>query len=64
VAKLMVGAGLIPNFTGLDSPYEVPEAPELHLRTDGRTPAKSAGVVLAWLRDGGILDGTAGPAGD
>ena len=26
-------AGQIPNFTGIDSPYEVPEAPELHLHT-------------------------------
>ena len=24
-------AGLIPNFTGIDSPYEAPEHPELHL---------------------------------
>lgn len=28
-------AGEIANFTGIDSPYEVPEAPELHLRNDG-----------------------------
>ncbi|WP_449467556.1 sulfate adenylyltransferase subunit CysN [Stenotrophomonas humi] len=27
-------AGQIPNFTGIDSPYEAPEAPELHLRAD------------------------------
>ena len=26
-------AGLIPNFTGIDSPYEVPESPELVLDT-------------------------------
>ncbi|QIK37917.1 adenylyl-sulfate kinase [Caldichromatium japonicum] len=29
-------AGLIKNFTGIDSPYEPPEAPELHLRTAER----------------------------
>jgi bifunctional enzyme CysN/CysC len=28
-------AGEISNFTGIDSPYEVPEAPEVHLRTSG-----------------------------
>ncbi|SBV36666.1 adenosine 5'-phosphosulfate kinase (modular protein) [uncultured Stenotrophomonas sp.] len=28
-------AGQIPNFTGIDSPYETPEAPELHLYADG-----------------------------
>ena len=48
-------AGLIPNFTGLDSPYEAPEAPELHLRTVGRTPEQSAGEVLEWLGDPGGL---------
>jgi len=26
-------AGAIPNFTGIDSPYEPPEAPEIHLAT-------------------------------
>jgi len=28
-------AGQIPNFTGIDSPYEAPEDPELHLYADG-----------------------------
>jgi bifunctional enzyme CysN/CysC len=28
-------AGEISNFTGIDSPYEVPESPEIHLRTSG-----------------------------
>lgn len=28
-------AGQIPNFTGIDSPYEAPENPELHLYADG-----------------------------
>ena len=30
--------GEIKNFTGIDSPYEAPEKPEVHLRTLGRTP--------------------------
>ena len=30
--------GEIRNFTGVDSPYEAPEQPELHLLTQGRTP--------------------------
>jgi len=29
-----VRAGLIPSFTGIDSPYEAPLAPDLELRTD------------------------------
>jgi bifunctional enzyme CysN/CysC len=47
-------SGKITNFTGIDSPYEPPEAPELHLRTAGRTPAESAAEVLEWLRKDGL----------
>jgi bifunctional enzyme CysN/CysC len=44
-------AGKIPNFTGVDQPYEVPAAPELHLRAgeiDADTLAE--GVVAELLR--------------
>ena len=34
--------GEIKNFTGISSPYEVPERPELHLRTVGADPAELA----------------------
>lgn len=47
-AKAMSGA--IQNFTGVSSPYEPPEAPELRLSTVGRTPEEAAEVVLAHLR--------------
>jgi bifunctional enzyme CysN/CysC len=47
-AKAMRGA--ISNFTGVSSPYEAPEAPELRIDTVGRTPAESAEVVLAHVR--------------
>ncbi len=30
--------GEIPNFTGITSPYEPPEAPEIHLHTEGQSP--------------------------
>ena len=42
-------AGQIPNFTGIDSPYEAPEAPELHLRADGQNEVELAAQVLAYL---------------
>lgn len=42
-------AGKIPNFTGIDSPYEAPEAPELHLRADTATPEEMVAQVLAHL---------------
>lgn len=35
-------SGQIENFTGLGSPYEVPERPDIHLRTLGREPSDMA----------------------
>jgi adenylylsulfate kinase len=49
-------AGEIPQFTGIDDPYEAPLSPELRLDTDGRTPAESAAEVLAYLEAGGIIE--------
>ncbi len=42
-------AGQIPNFTGIDSPYEPPLQPELHLRADGDNAQALAAQVLAAL---------------
>ncbi|WP_237215642.1 adenylyl-sulfate kinase [Falsiroseomonas oryziterrae] len=43
-------AGEIANFTGISSPYEPPEAPELRIATAGTTPDAVAEAVLAHLR--------------
>lgn len=43
-------AGLIKNFTGIDSPYEAPETPELRLATDALMPEQAADRVIALLR--------------
>ncbi|CCG07379.1 adenylyl-sulfate kinase [Pararhodospirillum photometricum] len=43
-------AGLIPNFTGLGSPYEPPEAPDLRVATDQQDPDVLADEVIALLR--------------
>ena len=40
-------AGLIPNFTGIDSPYEAPERPEVHLDATAPTEALVAQVLDA-----------------
>jgi adenylyl-sulfate kinase len=48
-------AGEIPQFTGLDDPYEPPLAPELRLDTTGRSPQESAAEVLAYLEREGLL---------
>src|SRR4029450_5860074 len=42
-------SGALPNFTGIDSPYEPPEAPEVHLLTVGRSPDECAEQVFAGL---------------
>ncbi|HLS83945.1 MAG TPA: sulfate adenylyltransferase subunit CysN [Arenimonas sp.] len=45
-------AGKIKNFTGIDSPYEAPEAPEIHLRAAEAEPQQLADqLVERLLRD-------------
>jgi adenylylsulfate kinase len=43
-------AGEIKNFTGIDSPYEAPEAPELHLINSEVSVEDVAGEVLSYLK--------------
>ena len=47
--------GELRNFTGIDSPYEPPEAPELRIDTTALTPAAAAARVVAALRDRGVI---------
>ncbi|MBT5413622.1 MAG: sulfate adenylyltransferase subunit CysN [Rhodospirillaceae bacterium] len=48
-------SGQITNFTGIDSPYEAPENPELHLRTGDMDPEAAADSVIEELRARRIL---------
>jgi bifunctional enzyme CysN/CysC len=41
--------GEIKNFTGVDSPYEAPENPEIHLRTLGRSTEEMVEALEQWL---------------
>lgn len=43
-------AGQIKGFTGIDSPYEAPEAPFLDLKTDEQTIEQSAAEVIQAIR--------------
>ena len=43
-------AGEIKNFTGIDSPYEPPESPDLVLKTAERSVDELADEVIAYLR--------------
>ncbi len=47
--------GEIPNFTGLDSPYERPEAPELRIDTVTTSPPDAAEAILEELRRRGAI---------
>lgn len=54
-------AGQIPEFTGISSPYEPPESPDLHLHTD-RTPlAGCVDELVRLLRERGIVPSRSTP---
>jgi bifunctional enzyme CysN/CysC len=48
-------AGELKNFTGVDSPYEPPEEPDLHLKTATAEPEALAEAVIAFLEAQGRL---------
>lgn len=48
--------GELANFTGLDSPYEAPEAPEMRLDTTIVAPEDAAESIVARLREMGTLE--------
>jgi bifunctional enzyme CysN/CysC len=48
-------AGQIKNFTGIDSPYELPEAAEMTLKTANAAPSELAEQVVAYLRSKGRI---------
>jgi bifunctional enzyme CysN/CysC len=39
-------AGQLKNFTGIDSPYEAPEAPEIRIDTTAMTPEEAADLII------------------
>lgn len=50
-------AGEIRHFTGIDDPYEPPEAPELRLQAAARDPDDLCAEVMAYLASRGVLAG-------
>src|SRR5690606_33941102 len=47
--------GEIKDFTGIDSPYEAPEQPEITVRSDQYTVEEAVGQILTHLREKNIL---------
>lgn len=54
-------AGDIPLFTGIDSPYEPPESPEIRLEAGSSSVASCVAQLLSLLHDGGKLGPRVGP---
>ena len=48
-------AGEIPNFTGISDPFEAPENPDIHVRTDQGTPEECADQILQKLEQLGYI---------
>jgi bifunctional enzyme CysN/CysC len=48
--------GDLKNFTGIDSPYERPENPEVRIDTTALAPDEAAEQIVQRLRDMGVLD--------
>ena len=48
-------AGEIKNYTGIDSPYEAPENPELIIDTDNQSLGESVSIILSFLELNGII---------
>jgi adenylylsulfate kinase len=48
--------GKIKNFTGIDDPYEPPENPEIHLKTDQMTLEQELNTIVSYLEKQGIID--------
>ena len=46
--------GELPHFTGIDSPYEAPEAAELRLDAVQLSAAQAAEVIIEHLRQAGV----------
>src|SRR6202012_6065971 len=48
-------AGQLKHFTGIDSPYEAPEAPEIRLDTTTLTPEAATEAIVQRLREQGVI---------
>lgn len=49
-------AGIIPNFTGISDPYEIPESPDIHIQTNEITLNEEVNIIIQKLKEDGILD--------
>ena len=50
-------AGEIKEFTGVSAPYEVPEQPDVHVRSDKATVEEAVAIIVRYCEDQGLLPG-------
>jgi adenylylsulfate kinase len=55
-------AGEIQGFTGINAPYEAPEKPEIHLRTDHQPVDDCVKAILAYLEKHNLIPAAGRPA--
>jgi adenylylsulfate kinase len=48
-------SGEIKNFTGVSDPYEAPESAEIVVKTGEESIEESAGRILSWLQEKGLI---------
>jgi len=48
--------GIIPEFTGISDPYDIPEHPELRIDTAGKSPIQAVQTIILYLLREGYLD--------
>ncbi len=48
--------GELAGFTGIDSPYEPPSAPDIHINTTAYEPAQAVEIILGRLRESRLID--------
>ena len=48
-------AGILRDFTGVDSPYERPESPEIVVKTTERSAEQIADEIVQWLGARGLV---------
>lgn len=51
----MARAGKIPDFTGIDSPYEQPEQPDIHIHTDQQSVEQEVAIIISELEHRSLL---------
>jgi adenylylsulfate kinase len=47
--------GVIKEFTGISAPYEAPENPEIHIRSDKMSPEEAVVEIVKYLEERGLL---------